>query len=77
MSPIDLNECVPNPCLNGGNCVDRVRNYSCNCISLLDNDAYFTGRNCSIRECAGHMHLLNVYIAMSILLNFCETLHSG
>ncbi|KAM4711405.1 protein Z, vitamin K-dependent plasma glycoprotein b [Anableps anableps] len=27
----DGNQCVPNPCLNGGNCTDKVGGFSCSC----------------------------------------------
>lgn len=29
---IDLNECTPNPCQNGGICLDGIGDYSCECI---------------------------------------------
>ena len=48
----ELNECDPDPCLNGGTCVDGVRNYTCNCASFTVNsvEIYHTGRNCDTRE---------------------------
>ena len=48
----ELNECDPNPCLNNGTCVDGVRNYTCNCASVFENNVlnFFTGRNCSTSE---------------------------
>ncbi len=30
---IDINDCLPNPCQNGGTCVDGVNSYSCQCAS--------------------------------------------
>ena len=27
----EVNECLSNPCLNGGECVDLVDSYSCKC----------------------------------------------
>ena len=35
------NECDPDPCVNGGICIDQHLNYTCNC------QPDFTGRNCS------------------------------
>ena len=46
--PPELDECDPNPCLNGGTCLDGVRNYTCNCTS--DNFLIYTGRNCGTGE---------------------------
>jgi len=45
----ELNECDPNPCLNGGTCVDGVQNYTCTCASFTKDSVviYYTGRNCS------------------------------
>ena len=37
----DIDECAPQPCLNGATCVDLVNDYQCTCASG------FTGRNCS------------------------------
>ena len=48
----ELDECDPNPCLNSGECVDGVRNYTCNCASFTEDEVlnYYTGRNCSTSE---------------------------
>ena len=27
----DINECQSSPCLNGGNCIDKINKYSCQC----------------------------------------------
>lgn len=35
-----MNECESQPCLNGGQCIDRVNGYSCNCT------AEYTGDHC-------------------------------
>jgi hypothetical protein len=37
---LDINECNPSPCLNGGNCVDGVNDYTCKC------PAGYTGKDC-------------------------------
>ena len=29
---LDINDCMPNPCENDGNCTDGVNEYSCTCI---------------------------------------------
>ena len=36
----DIDECSPNPCLNGAVCVDGINRYTCNCV------AGYTGVNC-------------------------------
>ena len=48
----ELNECDPDPCLNGGTCVDGVRNYTCNCATFPEDGGltYYTGRNCGTGE---------------------------
>lgn len=35
-----INYCENSPCLNNGNCINQMYNYTCNCPML------FTGRNC-------------------------------
>ena len=36
----DINECLSEPCLNGGTCDDQVNGYNCEC------DDGFTGDHC-------------------------------
>ena len=44
----NINECLPDPCENGGNYTDLVDNYSCTCVPD------YTDKNCStdINECS-------------------------
>ena len=44
----DINECASEPCLNGGQCLNQLNAYSCNCT-----DTGFTGEVCqsNINEC--------------------------
>ena len=42
---LDIDDCDPNPCQNGGTCTDGVNNYRCSCA------AGYTGYNCSIGMC--------------------------
>ena len=37
---VDIDNCSPNPCQNGGACTDEVAGYSCSCA------AGYTGINC-------------------------------
>ena len=37
---LDIDNCSPNPCENGGSCTDEVAGYSCSCA------AGYTGTNC-------------------------------
>lgn len=39
---IDVNECISNPCQNGGRCIDLRRHYSCQCPEGR------TGYNCQV-----------------------------
>ncbi|XP_060601390.1 sushi, nidogen and EGF-like domain-containing protein 1 [Ruditapes philippinarum] len=36
----NIDDCDPNPCLNGGTCIDGVNNYTCTCVDG------WSGRNC-------------------------------
>ena len=38
---VDTDDCYPNPCLNGGTCIDAVNDYNCLCAPL------FVGKSCS------------------------------
>ena len=41
---VEINECDSEPCLNGGNCTDRLNAYSCECLSGWD------GHSCEISK---------------------------
>ena len=43
----DIDNCVPNPCQNGGTCADGINSYTCNCV------AGYTGSDCetNIDDC--------------------------
>lgn len=38
----DIDDCVGEPCLNEGTCIDAVNDYSCTCA------VGYTGKNCAI-----------------------------
>ena len=40
MFEISVNECEPNPCLNGGSCTEEGDSYTCQCADS------FTGDDC-------------------------------
>ena len=39
---LDIDDCSPNPCANGGTCADMINDYNCNCAPG------FTGKNCTV-----------------------------
>ena len=41
---LDDNECLSQPCRNGGSCIDGVNSYTCQCA------LGYTGTNCEISE---------------------------
>ena len=40
----DIDDCADQPCQNGGNCIDAVNDFTCNCA------AGYSGKNCSFGE---------------------------
>ena len=40
----DVNECIPNPCDNGGNCTDGVNEYNCACVAGYTGTVCETGK---------------------------------
>ena len=47
---VDINDCLPNPCGNGGRCVDGIANYQCFCADGWE------GEHCeiNINECLSY-----------------------
>ena len=45
---VNVDECSPDPCQNGGSCTDGINSYTCSCV------AGYTGTNCetNIDECS-------------------------
>ena len=41
---LDIPDCNPNPCKNGGKCIDGVNSYACVCT------AGWKGKNCEHRK---------------------------
>ena len=39
---LDINDCDPNPCQNGGECIDEVNDYTCECTPD------WTGEDCEL-----------------------------
>ena len=44
----DIDDCTPDPCMNGATCVDQVNDYTCNCV-----DGY-TDKNCQTSKLLKH-----------------------
>ena len=40
---LDINECISNPCLNGGNCTDQVNGFTCSCVPGFSGTRCETG----------------------------------
>ena len=40
---VDINDCDPNPCVNGGTCTDLENGYSCECAPGYDGPNCNTG----------------------------------
>ena len=57
----DIDDCNPNPCMNGGMCFDGVNNYTCTCAPG------YTDTNCTIGK--SFVSVLKVKILIAICLN--------
>ena len=41
---VEINECSPNPCKNGGSCTDLVNGFSCSCVAGYNGDGCSNGK---------------------------------
>ena len=49
---VNIDECSPNPCQNGGKCTDLINGYNCTCRPL------YSGHNCSGKLCLATIFLM-------------------
>ena len=59
---VDIDECISNPCSNGGTCTDHVNGYDCSCIPG------YTGRDCLISKSYYLFILRAFYLLVPFLL---------
>ena len=57
MFPLDTNDCIPQPCKNGGACTDKVNAYTCTCIPG------YAGGDCQ----TGMLNILIILILLCII----------
>ena len=53
---LDVDECKSNPCLHGGQCVDGINGYTCNC-----KDGYL-GLRCETGEWVRYIFLQRIFL---------------
>lgn len=67
----DVNECSRNPCQNGGQCVDLLNDFYCNCV---DN---WKGKTCHSRKFNMRANSLNRHFALRQKLKIFSPCHLG
>lgn len=55
---LEINDCIVNPCINGGKCTDLIADYRCDC------PVGFIGRNCKISK---YLYIANFSPNMSLV----------
>ena len=46
---LDVNDCMPDPCKNSGNCTDGINEYNCTCIPGYNGTNCETGKLMFVR----------------------------
>ena len=72
LSNLDLGNCIPNPCLNGGTCTEKSNGYFCTC------EENFKGQNCQKQK--GNRKYLHIFgfknnDSRNITKLECKTVH--
>ena len=55
---VDIDECLSNPCSNGGTCKDHINGYDCSCLPG------YTGRDCLVSKS------YYIYLSSGFTFNF-------
>ena len=61
MYALDIDDCAPNPCMNGGACTDGIDSSNCTCV------AGFNGTNCETSE---------LYVVFTVLVSCLNSLRN-
>ena len=44
----DINDCDPDPCMNGGTCTDGINSFTCDCVAGYTDSTCSTGNHTTI-----------------------------
>ena len=66
---LDINECLENPCQNGGNCTNTNGSFYCNC------PIYTAGVNCEMRKLVVPIVAFTCYLFLPCLKIGCDMLN--
>lgn len=66
---ISTDDCAPNPCENGGTCMDGISDYTCMCPDDFEgkNCSHYTG-NCPVNYITGKFLYLNQFFLCLLLV---------
>lgn len=71
---LEIDQCNPNPCKNGGTCKKQGSTYKCECTAEFQGRDCATGENCLFYSCFNQWKCFDFYHNRYIVVVWC-TLH--
>lgn len=64
---IEVNECLSQPCRNGGSCIDELNSFSCQCPVGITGILYASCHNCLLSRHCSETYIIPTYYQQGVI----------